>query len=111
MKNPKFVLFEGKDHQFYFRLQAENGEPILASEGYTSKASGENGIASVRENSPDDDRYERKTSKDGKRYFVLVAKNGEPIGKSETYESTAGMENGIEAVKRVAPGAPVEDLT
>ena len=111
MKSPKFVLFPGKDQQFYFRLRATNAEPILASEGYTRKASCTDGIASVKENSPDDDRYERKTSKDDKPYFVLVPSNGEPIGTSETYESTEAMENGIEAVKRDAPGAPIEDLT
>jgi len=26
-----------KDGQYYFRLVAENGEPVLASEGYTTK--------------------------------------------------------------------------
>jgi hypothetical protein len=28
----QFELFKGKDEQFYFRLRADNGEPILASE-------------------------------------------------------------------------------
>ena len=111
MDNPKFKMFTGEDEQFYFRLQAENGEPILASEGYVAKSGCENGIASVKENAPLDERYERKTSTNDKPYFVLKAANGEPIGKSEIYESEASRENGIEAVKRVAPTAPIEDLT
>ena len=111
MDNPKFVVETGKDGQFYFRLQAENGEPILASEGYVAKAGWENGIESVKENAPLDERYERNTSTNDKPYFVLKAANGEPIGRSEMYESEASRENGIEAVKRVAPTAPVEDLT
>lgn len=111
MENPKFVAFKGNDEQFYFRLQAENGEPILASEGYTSKGGWENGIESVRENAPHDDRYERETSTNDKPFFVLEAANGELIGKSEMYESEASRENGIEAVMRVAPVAPIEDLT
>ena len=52
MDNPKFKMFPGEDEQFYFRLQAENGEPILASEGYEAKSGCENGIASVKENAP-----------------------------------------------------------
>ena len=52
MDNPKFKMFRGTDDQVYFRLQAENGEPILANEGYIAKAGCENGIESVRENAP-----------------------------------------------------------
>ena len=111
MDNPKFKMFAGEDEQFYFRLQAENGEPILASEGYVAKAGCENGINSVRENAPMDVRYQRVTSTNDKPYFVLRAANGEPIGRSEMYESEASRDNGIEAVKRVAPSAPVEDTT
>ncbi len=111
MDNPKFKMFQGEDEQFYFRLQAENGEPILASEGYVAKAGLENGIESVRENAPLDERYERDTSTNDKPYFVLKAANGEPIGRSEMYESEASRDNGIEAVKRVAPTAPIEDTT
>lgn len=111
MDNPKYGVETGQDGQFYFRLQAANGEPIGKSEMYESEASRENGIESVRENAPLDERYERNTSTNDKPYFVLKAANGEPIGKSEMYESDASRENGIEAVKRVAPSAPIEDTT
>lgn len=33
----KVVVFEGKDHQFYWRLVAKNGEIEAQSEGYTLK--------------------------------------------------------------------------
>ena len=111
MDNPKFVMFQGTDDQFYFRLQAENGEPILASGGYVAKAGCDNGIESVKVNAPLDERYERKPSTNDNPYFALEAANGEPIGRSEMYEAEASRENGIEAVKRVAPGAPTEDTT
>ena len=48
----KFELYEDKAGEYRFRLKAGNGEIILASEGYTQKASAENGIASVKTNSP-----------------------------------------------------------
>ena len=111
MKNPKFQIHKGKDDQFYFHLRAANGEIILVSEGYKKKDSAENGIESVKTNAPDDERYERKTSAKKQPYFVLKAANHEVIGTSEMYSSEAARDNGIEAVKDDAPGAPTEDLT
>ncbi|MBE6969875.1 MAG: DUF1508 domain-containing protein [Ruminococcaceae bacterium] len=49
-KNPKFEIYTDKAGEFRFRLKARNGEPILASEGYTRKDSCLNGIESVRKN-------------------------------------------------------------
>lgn len=51
--HPKYEIFLGQDKQFYFRLKAKNGEPILASEGYTAKESCNKGILSVGKNAPD----------------------------------------------------------
>ncbi len=42
-----FELSKSSDNQFRFVLKAGNGETILTSELYTSKASAEKGIASV----------------------------------------------------------------
>lgn len=70
-----------------------------------------NGIESVRKNSPDDSRYERKESTNGKHYFVLKAGNSQIIGTSEMYESVSGMNNGIESVKKNGQAAEIEDLT
>ena len=50
--NPKFEIYKDKAGEFRFRLKARNGEIILASEGYKTKASCENGIESVRKNAP-----------------------------------------------------------
>jgi hypothetical protein len=57
-------------------------------------------IESVREYCTDDSRYERKISADNKPYFNLTSPEGHVIGKSEMYESSAGMENGITSVKK-----------
>ena len=111
MENPKFQIFEGKDEDHYFRLRAGNGEIVLKSEGYESKQGAKNGIESVRENAPDDKRYERTDSGNGQYYFNLKAANHEVIGASETYITEQAREVGIAAVKEDAPEAPVEDLT
>jgi len=50
--NPKFEMYVDKGGEFRFRLNAKNGENILASEGYKTKASCLNGIESVKKNAP-----------------------------------------------------------
>ncbi len=57
-----FELNKSSENQFRFVLKAGNGEIILTSELYTSKAAAEKGIASVQSNSPQDERYEKKNS-------------------------------------------------
>lgn len=110
MENPKFQVFKSTSNgQFYYRLRAKNGEIILNGEGYTSKQSCLNGIASVKENAKIDSRYERKDSYMNYT-FNLKAANGEVIGRSESYTSVSNRENGITAVKSDAPTAPIEDL-
>lgn len=107
----KFEITKRKNGEFQFNLKAGNGQIILTSEGYTTKANCQNGIDSVKKNSPEDTRYDRKESKNNKFYFNLKATNGQIIGTSEMYESVAGRDNGIESVKKNAPDASIEDLT
>ena len=107
----KFELKKAKDGEFFFHLKATNGQIILASEMYTEKSSAENGIASVKKNSPDDNRYERKDTKNGHFMFNLKAANHQVIGTSQTYKSAESRDEGIASVKTNAPSAPVEDET
>lgn len=107
----KFTIFKGINGNYYFNLKASNGEKVLSSEGYLNKISCQNGIASVKENSKYDSRYEKKTSINSKFYFVLKASNGLVIGTSELYETSYGRDIGITVFKREAPTAWVEDLT
>ena len=94
-----------------WRLTARNGQNILSSQGYASKAGCKNGIESVKKNAADDSRYERKTSKANEPYFTLKAGNGQVIGKSEMYSGATAMENGITSVKTNGPTAEVVDNT
>ncbi|HDY85991.1 hypothetical protein LCGC14_1561600 [marine sediment metagenome] len=105
----KFELYKDNAGEFRFRLKAGNGENILASEGYTTKASCENGIASVRKNSPNDSLYEKKETVAGKFMFNLKAGNHQIIGTSQSYTTASGRDNGIESVKNNAPDATVDD--
>jgi uncharacterized protein len=107
--NGRFLISRSTDEQFYFNLLAGNGERILTSELYAAKQSAHTGIASVKMNAPIDQQYDRRIDTQGKPYFVLKAKNGEIIGKSESYSSTAATEKGIQSVKTNAPSAVTED--
>ena len=105
----KFVITKRANGEFQFNLKANNGQAILASEGYSTKAGCQNGIDSVKTNSQDDSKFDKKTSSNGKHYFNLKATNGQIIGTSEMYESVAARDNGIESVKNNAPTATVEE--
>lgn len=107
----KFELKKAKDGQIYFNLKAANGQILLKSEMYKAKSGAKNGIESIKKNSAIDERYDRRESKKGEPYFVLLAANKQIIGQSEIYSSAAAMENGIKSVKTSGPGAGVSDLT
>lgn len=106
-----YELKTDKSGQFIFNLKAANGQVILTSESYTQKSSALAGIDSVRANGPDDANYERKTSSASQPYFVLKAKNGGIIGRSEMYSSESARENGIASVKTNCPSTDVDDKT
>lgn len=103
----KFEVYTDKAGEFRFRLKAGNGQIILSSEGYKTKASCMNGIESVKKNSQDDSKFERLESASGNPRFNLKAANGQVIGSSQTYKSESGMENGISSVKENAPNAEI----
>ncbi|MDP2065403.1 MAG: YegP family protein [Burkholderiaceae bacterium] len=107
----KFELKKSKNDKYYFSLLAGNGQKILASEMYESKASAVNGIESVKKNATDDGRFSRLVAKDGSPYFTLKAGNGQVIGQSEMYSGEKARDNGIESVKTNAPGAATDDQT
>lgn len=105
----KYEYSVGKNGKHYFNLKAGNGQVILTSQGYANRAGCMNGIESVRKNGARDAMFEKKTSSDGKAYFVLKAANGEIIGTSQRYASTRSRDNGIESVKRHAGAARPSD--
>ncbi|WP_412851017.1 YegP family protein [Chryseobacterium sp. PMSZPI] len=105
----QFIITQRVNKEYQFNLKAGNGEIILTSEGYVQKASCQKGIESVKINSQDSSRYDRRVAVNGKEYFVLKARNGEIIGKSQLYSSKSGMENGIASVKSNASKAEIVD--
>ena len=107
----KFEVYQsGKKNEFRFRLKADNGQTILSSEGYTSKASCLNGIDSVKKNAADPKRFNKTTTPTNMFRFSLTAANNQIIGVSQNYKSESGRDNGIESVKRNAPKAEIKEV-
>lgn len=106
----KFEISTRKNGEFQFNLKASNGEVILTSEGYTTKAACLNGVDSVKKNAVEEKRYEKLVAKNGKPYFTLKATNGQIIGQSQMYASERNRNNGIASVMKNAPVAEIVEL-
>ena len=106
-----FEIYQSeKSGEYYFRLKATNGQIILSSQGYKQKSTCENGVESVKKNSGEASRYEKKESANGKFFFNLKASNGQVVGKSQMYDSEKSRDNGIASVMKNAPGASVKEV-
>lgn len=105
----KFIISKRTNDQFQFNLKADNGQVILTSQGYTTKASCENGIESVRSNSAAIENFDCNKSSDNQDYFNLKAANHQVIGTSEMYSSKTGMDTGIASVMKNARLASIEE--
>ena len=105
-----------------FDLKATNGQVILTSEVYTTKAACQNGVQSIMKNAPvanvEDQtvegfetmthpKFEMYQDKAGEYRFRLKARNGEIIGVSEGYTTKANCVNGVESVKKNAADAEI----
>lgn len=98
-----FELKASETGQFTFVLKADNGEIILRSESYTSKAAAEKGIASVQAHAADLANYSKHDAKDGSFYFNLIAANGLIVGTSQMYKSVESRDKGMASVQTNGP--------
>lgn len=55
--------------------------------------------------------FEIHRTTNGGFFWRLKAANGETLCHSEVYTAKQSALNGIDAVKRIAPSAPLKDLT
>jgi len=107
----KFEVFKSeKNQKFYFRLKANNGKIVLASQAYASKAACLNGVKSVRNNGSKNSSFESKLTPNGKLYFVLLASNKQVIGTSQHYKSKSGCVNGINSIIKGVSEAKIMEV-
>ncbi len=105
-----------------FDLKAANGEVIASSEVYTTERACRKGIQSVMNNcigeiedqtvenytALKNPKFEIYTDNAGEYRFRLKAKNGQIIAASEGYKKKSSCLNGIESIRKNAPGSTVE---
>jgi uncharacterized protein len=107
----KFEVYQsGQKNEYRFRLKADNGQIILSSEGYTTKASCFNGIESVKKNAADEKRITKTKTPTNLYRFAVTSANNQIIGVSQNYKSESGCNNGIESVRKNASKADVKEV-
>lgn len=106
----KFIIRKMSNGQYWWILKAFNGETLLTSEAYNTKQNCQNGITSSKI-SVADTNFRRLKSVRNEPYFTQNSNNNQVLGTSEMYSSTYNRDNGIDAVKRYAPNAIIEDLS
>jgi hypothetical protein len=106
-----FELGKSSDGQYRFLLKEDGGNTLLTSELYRAKSGARGGIESVQTNCSADERYDRKTSSNGKAYFNLKAANHQIIGTSRMFPSEKERDAGIDAVKSNGSSTTVKDVT
>lgn len=84
---------------FRFNLHAKNGEVVLSSESYTTKAAAWNGAFAIKDAAGNEGAFAIKTSTDERFYFTLTAENGQVVGVSQLYTTKAAAEGGVASVK------------
>ena len=103
-----FQIFQSSG-QYWYHLRSDNSEIVQSGEGYTSKASCENGIQAIQANCQTH-RFQ-SFLESGQYGFNHVATNGEIIGRSEKYTTAQARDHGLQVVLREAPEARVQDLS
>ena len=89
-------IYKDKADEFRFRLKSANGQTLLASEGYQAKASAQNGIRSVQENSADPARFASK--------YPGVTINGVYSGGLIDADHARALAIGLDGVPRMYVG-------
>ena len=118
----KFVTKQTKNGGYTFNLKAPNGQVIATSQTYKSEATLKVGIESVMKNAPvaavedqtvegfaveKNPKFEVYADKAGEFRFRLKAKNGQIIATGEGYTTIKACKNGIDSIKKNAPGAQI----
>ena len=107
-----------------FDLYAGNGQDIVSSEVYSSRAAVLRGIESVRKNAPGahfedltapedaampNPKFELYRDKSGQFRFRLRSRNGKIIAVSDSYSSKSAALSGLESVRKNAADAALEE--
>lgn len=106
-----YEISKSNNGQFRVALRSFNGELLLISENFKSKASAVNLVDSIAKNAINYDNFDIKETSNGKYYFDLKASNHQILATSKFYEDMASLTIGLELVKRNSLSNKIIDLT
>lgn len=87
--HPGYVtFFDSGTQQYYFAAVDSDGKPLLVSEGYPKEETRDNGLRSVKENRPNNERW-KLANEGGSWFWSLRAGNNQEIARSCPYSSEA----------------------
>lgn len=98
------------DGTYRFNVRANNGEVVLRSESYQTLAGATNGVASVRANGSNLERYVLLQAANGDWYFNLRAGNHQIIGTSEQYSTKSNAKRGLKAAAAILAAVETPDI-
>ncbi len=103
----KYEIFQ-ESGGFKYRLKAVNGESLITSEVYSTKAGALKGIDTLKSNVEGNTAvYRIEQDKHDKHQFSVATKQNKILGLSATYSSNAACESAIESLKSYAGSTKV----
>ena len=95
-----FKIEKRNNGQFQFVLKNASGSALFESTHFSSQEAVSDSLTQLSMNQSSYARFERQTDHSGNFLFQLRSIHGERLGKSATFASEAGMENGIKDFRR-----------
>ncbi|MBK9069553.1 MAG: YegP family protein [Myxococcales bacterium] len=95
---------------YRFNVRANNGEVVLRSENYQTLAGATNGVASVKANGTNLERYVLLQAANGDWYFNLRAGNYKIIGTSEQYSTKSNAKRGMKTAAAILAYVETPDI-
>lgn len=86
------------DAHYRFEVKNEAGQFLFGSVAFSNEKDAKTSLAQLQ-SANNTYVYERKTDYDGRFHFRLKTADSRILGKSGSYQSQAGMENGIKQMK------------
>ena len=86
--------------RFRFILKNTTGSPLFESTAFPTQEAAQQTLSQLSSAQRTYSQFERQTDHNGNFLFQLRATGGKRIGKSTTFSSEAGMENGIKDFRR-----------
>lgn len=89
---PRYIIEKKRNKTFCWSLLNRNGQALLSSGVYKSKAACKKGIEATRMNGQVESRFQKLKTRTGKFYFYLKARNGVILGSSIKFEDLKKMQ-------------------